>query len=94
MLASRVTLTVLLCIAIVAPATAAADAPAGLTINVASYSYPRSISSPRGAGHADHREPVRQGHDFTARNSSPHRRSSRAAPDGEVELAAHETSSP
>ncbi len=96
MLASRITLTVLLCIAIVAPANAAADAPAGLTINVASYSYtPNPIQLAAG-------KPVTltivnqsgKGHDFTAKEFFAASAITKgAAPDGELELAAHETKS-
>ncbi len=96
MLASRITLTILLCIAIVAPATAAADAPAGLTINVASYSYTQDPIQ-LAAGKPVTLTIVNQsgkGHDFTAKEFFAASAITKgSAPHGEVELAAHETKS-
>lgn len=96
MLASRITLTILLCIAIVAPAAAASDAPAGLTINVASYSFtPNPLQLAAG-------KPVTltivnqagKGHDFTAKEFfAASAITSGAAPGGKIELGAHETKS-
>ena len=96
MLASRIPLTVLLCIAIGSPASAAVDAPPGLTINVASYSFtPNPIQLVAG-------KPVTltivnqsgKGHDFTAKEFFAASAITKgAAPDGKVELAPHETKS-
>ena len=94
MLAFRIALTALICVAVVAPAVAAADAPAALTINVASYSYaPNPIQLAAG-------KPVTltivnqsgKGHDFTAKEFfAASMITAGAAPGGKIELASHET---
>jgi plastocyanin len=96
MFASRIALTVLLPIASVVPAAAAADAAGGLTINLASYSFtPNPIQL--AAGKLVTLTIVNQsgkGHDFTAKEFFAASAITKgAAPDGKVELAAHETKS-
>ena len=96
MLASRITFTFMLCIATLTPAVAGADAPTGIIIKVASYSYtPNPIQLVAG-------KPVTltilnqsgKGHDLTAKEFFAASVITKGtAPDGKVELAAHETKS-
>jgi plastocyanin len=94
MLGSRITLTVLLCITILARAAAAA--PAGVTINAASYSFtPNPIQL--AAGKPVTLTIVNQSgkeHDFTAKEFfAASAITAGTARDGKIELGAHETKS-